>query len=186
MNIKNIFYSLISIPILFSCTSTYEQPPSKYSITYDGNESNCNWITVNQDDPFEGKWIRSYVNGESSKGYYTPRLIVDYYPETQGYSVGINWGEMICSSYIYEHNLQYVADGLPPFSISYLGYYVADNQDNLIWFRNNRGVEMENHLLYMLNNTDEILFQIQSCGGNRSRVTFDVTGQHHLTTLYLE
>ena len=184
MNNKNIFYSLILIPILFSCTSIYEQPSSKYSIIYDGKESNGNWTTVNRDDPFDGKWIRSYVNGESS-GYGTPRLIVDYYPDRKQNAVGINWGEMICSSYIYEHNLEYVADGLSPFPITYLGYYVADSNDNLIWFENNGRFEMENHLLYMLNNTDEILFQIQSCGGNRTRITFNVTGQHHLTTSYL-
>ena len=94
-------------------------------------------------------------------------------------------GKIICSSYIYEHNLEYVADGLSPFPITYLGYDVADSNNNLIWFRNNGRFEMKNHLLNMLNNTDEILFRIQSCGGNATRITFNVTGQHHLTTSYL-
>tara|TARA_B100000085_G_C18549085_1_gene515105 strand:+ start:113 stop:676 length:564 start_codon:yes stop_codon:yes gene_type:complete len=185
MNNKNIFYSLVLIPILFSCTSTiYEQPSPKYSIIYDGKESNGNWTTENMDDPFSGKWIRSYVRGESSVRWRAaPELVVDYYPERRDYSIGVNWQEMICDWS--DHNLKYVADDLPPFSISSFGYDVASNNNNVIWFKNYRGYEMKNHLIHIMNSADEIIFQIQSCGGNTSRASFNVTGQHHLTTSYL-
>mgnify|MGYP001161103527 FL=1 len=188
MNNKNIFYFLILIPILFSCTATiYEQPSPTYSIIYEGKEATGNWEKYNIDDPFNGKWTRSHVYGEGDR-YRKPRLIVDFYPESNnnydGFGIGLKFDTFMCTAVYRSYNLKYVADGLSPFSIPSYSYAI---EDDTIWFRNRGSVEMQSHMLHMLNIVDEIIFEIEPCGdGDTKRAKFNVTGQHHLTTSYLE